>query len=114
MKGAACVLQGQSFGHRLNNLYLGGVLAADPQRDIGRDGEPVALLVVAFPAPDDCENAEWPEAASCEVEVPENVAEVHDEELRAGALIFITGQLNGGGRVIATEVHSGPPPAEAG
>jgi single-stranded DNA-binding protein len=94
-------------------VYLSGVLAADPQRDQGRDGEPVALLLVAFPAPDDSASAERPETASCEVEVPERVAEVHSEELRAGGSIFITGQLSGGGGVIASEIHSGPPPDAA-
>jgi single-stranded DNA-binding protein len=95
-------------------VYLSGVLAADPQRDRGRDGEPVALLLVAFPAPDDSGGAERPETASCEVEVPRRVAEVHSEELRAGRSVFITGQLSGGGGVIATEIHSGPPPGEDG
>jgi hypothetical protein len=57
-------------------VYLSGVLVADPQRDKGRDGRPVALLLVAFPAPDDSDSAERPETASCEVEVPDHVAEV--------------------------------------
>jgi hypothetical protein len=108
--GAAGAPQGQSSRRGLNRVYLSGVLAADPQRDQGRNGEPVALLLVAFPAPDDSESAERPETASCEVEVPEHVAEVHNEELRAARPIFITGQLSGGGGVIATEIHSGPPP----
>lgn len=112
--GAAGARQGESSPRGLNRVYLSGVLAADPQRDVGRDGEPVALLLVAFPAPDDSESAERPETASCEVEVPEHVAEVHSEELRAGRSIFIVGQLSGGGGVIATEIHSGPSPEEAG
>lgn len=53
--------------------------------------------------------AERPETASCEVEVPEHVAEVHSEELRAGRSIFIVCPLSGGGNVIATETHSAPP-----
>jgi hypothetical protein len=112
--GAAGTRQSQSSRSGVNRLYLSGVLAADPQRDKGRDGEPVALLLVAFPAPDDSESTERPETASCEVEVPRQVAEVHSEELRAGRSIFITGQLSGGGGVIATEIRSGPPPEEAG
>jgi single-stranded DNA-binding protein len=104
--GAASALQGQDPRLSLNRLYLSGVLVADPQRDKGRDGEPVALLLLAFRAPDDSENAERPETASCEIEVPEDLAEVHSEELRAGGSILIVGQLNGGGGVIATEIHS--------
>lgn len=107
---AAGALQGQDLERGVNRVHLSGVLAADPLRDMGRDGEPVALLLLAFPAPDDCETAERPETASCELEVPEHVAEVHSEKLRAGASIFITGQLSGGGGVIATEIHSGPLP----
>lgn len=112
--GAAGAPQGQGSERGLNRLYLSGVLAADPQRDRGRDGEPVALLLVVFPAPDDSGGRERPETASCEVEVPKQVAEVHSEELHAGRSVFITGQLSGGGGVIATEIHSGPPPDEAG
>jgi hypothetical protein len=74
----------------------------------------VALLLVAFPAPDDNGAGERPETASCEVEAPRHVAEVHSEKLRAGRLVFIIGQLSGGGGVIATEIHSCPPPGETG
>jgi len=112
--GATGASPGQESQRGLNRLYLSGVLAADPQRDRGRDGEPVALLLVAFPAPDDSAGAEKPETASCEVEVPERVAEIHSEELRAGRSVFVTGQLSGGGGVIATEVRTGPPADETG
>jgi Single-strand binding protein family len=112
--GAAGAPPGQESQRGLNRVYLSGVLAADPQRDKGRDGEPVALLLVAFPAPDDSGATERPETASCEVEVPERVAEVHSEELRAGRPVFVTGQLSGGGGVIAAEIRSGPAPAETG
>jgi Single-strand binding protein family len=111
LAGAAGATQGHGLQAGLNRVYLSGVLAADPQRDRGRDGEPVALLLVAFPAPDDTDTAVRPEIASCEVEVPGHVAEVHSEKLRAGRSIFIAGQLSGGGGVIATRVRSGPPPA---
>jgi hypothetical protein len=96
-----------------NRVFLSGVLAADPQQDAGRDGNPVMLLLVAFPAPDARDTQARAETASCEVEVPEHVAESHCGELRAGVVIFITGQLSGGGGVIATEIHSGPPPGSA-
>jgi single-stranded DNA-binding protein len=90
----------------LNRLFLSGILAADPQRDEGRDGEPVSLLLVAFPAPDPKETEERVETASQEIEVSESVAGRYGEQLRAGDPIFITGQLSGGGGVIATEIHA--------
>jgi hypothetical protein len=92
----------------LNRVYLSGVLAADPQPDVGRDGEPVTLLLVAFPAPDAKDTEERTETASCEVEVPERVVGPHPKELRVGGLVLFTGQLTGGGGVIATEIHTGP------
>jgi primosomal replication protein N len=106
----ASALQGQDSRLALNRLFLSGVLAADPQKEKGRDGDPVILLLVAFPAPDAKDTQERVETASCEVEVPARVAEKHGQELRPGESIFITGQLSGGGGVIATELHSGPPP----
>jgi hypothetical protein len=109
----ADVPQGQNPRLQLNRLFLSGILAADPRRDEARDGRPVTLLLVAFPAPDSSDTAEAPETASCEVEVPEHVDLGRPEELRAGASIFVTAQLNGGGGVLATEVHSGPPPESA-
>jgi Single-strand binding protein family len=108
----AGALQGQDPRLVLNRLFLSGVLAADPQRDEGRDGEPVTLLLVAFPAPDARDSSERVETASCEVEVPHPVAERYGRELRAGDAIFVTGQLSGGGGVVATEVHSGPAPGD--
>jgi Single-strand binding protein family len=96
----------------LNRLFLSGILAEDPRHDKGRDGNPVTLLLVAFPAPDTSDTYEHSETASCEIEVPERVAERNAMQLRAGGSIFITGQLSGGGGVIATEIHSGPSPDE--
>ncbi len=110
LAGAASALQGQDPRLVHNFLFLSGILAADPQKDKGRDAEPVTLLLIAFPAPDASASAERLEVASCEVEVPDQVAERHGKELRTGASIFITGQLSGGGGVIATEIHSGPSP----
>jgi primosomal replication protein N len=102
-------LQGRDSRLVLNRLFLSGVLAADPQQDEGRDGDPVLLLLIAFPAPDARDGAERLETASCEVEVPGSLAERHGKKLRAGDSIFITGQLSGGGGVVAVEIHSGPP-----
>jgi hypothetical protein len=110
LEEAVDALQGQDPRLDVNRLFLSGILVADPQRDEGRDGAPITLLLVAFPAPDTPETRERPEAASCEVEVPEHVAEHRRGELRAGVAILITGQLSGGGGVIATEIRSGPDP----
>jgi hypothetical protein len=81
-------------------------------KDEGRDGSPVTLLLIAFPAPDARNAQERLETASCEIEVPDRVVERHREKLRAGDAIFVTGQLSGGGGVMATEIHRGPPPGE--
>jgi hypothetical protein len=102
--------EGQGSRLALNRVYLTGILAADPQQDQGRDGEPVTLLLIAFPAPDAKDTLERAETASCEVEVPAAVAERSARRLRASDSILITGQLSGGGGVIATAIHSGPPP----
>lgn len=111
--GAASALRAQDSRLALNLVHLSGVLAADPIEDKGRDGEPVALLLIAFPAPDARETQERVETASCEAEVPAEVSRKHGGLLRAGDSIFLTGQLSGGGGVIATELHSGPPPDQA-
>lgn len=113
MTGAAGALQGHDPRLLLNRLFLSGVLAADPQVDKGRDGETVTLLLVAFPAPDPSDAGRALETASCEVEVPARVSVRQARELRAGGPIFITGQLNGGGGVVATEIHTGPLPKES-
>jgi hypothetical protein len=109
LTGAAGALQDLDSRLLLNRLFLSGVLIADPLEDEGRDGRAVTLLLVAFPAPDMADTIRAPETASCEVEVPVEVIGRHAKRLRAGASIFIAGQLNGGGGVIATEIHSGPP-----
>jgi hypothetical protein len=108
--GAAGALRVQDSRLALNRLFLSGVLAAAPLEDKGRDGDPVTLLLIAIPAPDARDTQERAETASCEVEVPLGVSEKHGKELRAGESVFLTGQLSGGGGVIATELHSGPPP----
>ena len=110
--GAADAPHGQDPRLVLNRLFLSGILAADPLQDEGRDGDPVTLLLIAFPAPDAREAAERVETASCEVEVPAPVAARHGGKLRACDAVFVTGQLSGGGGVIATQIHSGPPPDE--
>ena len=95
---------------QVNSVYLSGVLGADTQMDKGRDGEPMAILVIAFVAPDPLDTDERPAIATQEVEVPAGMVEKHGPDLVTGASILITGQLNGGGGILATELHAGPPP----
>jgi hypothetical protein len=116
LEGAASVLHGQDSRLGLNRVFLSGILADDPQEDKDRNGDPVILLKVAFPAPDTRDTCKGVEAVLDEIEVPKHVADHHRGELRLGKSIFVTGQLSGGGGIIATEVHSGhpPDPGEAG
>ena len=109
MTGAAGALQGQDSRLDLNRLFLSGVLIAEPVKEKGRDGSPVTVLLVAFRDPKASGTEEQSTTTSREVEVPADVAKKHGQ-LKAGESIFITGQLSGDGGVIASEVHSGPPP----
>jgi hypothetical protein len=97
----------------LNRVFLSGILADHPQRDRDRNGDPVLLLRVAFPAPDTRDTRLGVEPALEEIEVPEEVSKRHGEQLCVGESIFVTGQLSGGGGILATEIHSGPPPDQA-
>ncbi len=94
-----------------NSVYLTGVLADDPQRDKGRTGEPVTLLIIAFLAPDPLPS-EGGAVASCEIEVPDAVTAEAGGELRVGAPVLITGSLSGGGGVLASSVRAGEAPGE--
>lgn len=105
--GTAGALQDHDSRLLLNRLFLSGVLIADPQRDKDRNGDPTTCLTIAFPAPDAKEPSE---TALCEIEVPDPVSEQHGKGPQAGDVVFITGQMSGGGGVIATAVHSGPAP----
>jgi hypothetical protein len=105
----ASELQGQDPRLAINCIYLSGILAAAPVEDKGRDGGPVALLLIAFPAPGASDTEEHMEVASCEVEVPAAVLQRNHEKPRAGDAVLITGQLSGGGGIIATALSSGPP-----
>lgn len=99
----------QEMRLEINRLFLTGILLADPQDGEGPEGEPVSVLLMAFPAPNPDGTAEQIEIATCEVEVSERVIESHVEKLQAGSSVAITGQIRDGGGVIATVLHSGPP-----
>jgi len=88
----------------INHVVLTGLIAAEPQRDRGRDGEPVTALLVSFPAPD--ESARWG-SACCEVEVLDEIAERHRKGLRAGAAILIAGEMTGAGGIWAKLIALG-------
>lgn len=87
----------------MNHVVLTGLIAADPQRDRSRDGEPVTVLLVAFVAPDE----EAGGTACCEVEVLEEIANDHRQKLRAGAAILISGEMTGAGGLWAKVIAVG-------
>jgi hypothetical protein len=93
-----------------NEVWFSGVLVADPLPDVGRDGEPTLILLVAFDAPDPLDTEELPPMVQQEVEVPGQLALERGEELTAGASIFVAGSLSGGGGILAAALLSGPPP----
>lgn len=105
----------------LNHSILTGTLSDDPRRGRNPVGESVTLLRVEFPVTD----PERPQLlwtwASCEVEVPDALADRHGiRELEGGAPILAAGQLSerwaiSDGRsgkraaIVAALVHPGPP-----
>jgi primosomal replication protein N len=88
-------------GEDVNRAVLSGLLAADPQRDRSREGDPVTILLLSFRAPD-----QWarPVLTCCEIEVPDAVADRHRRELRAGRRVWVVGQLTGAGGLWATSL----------
>src|SRR3954454_3556452 len=79
----------------LNHLILAGTLIDSPRPARNPVGEPVTLLRVEFPVAD----PERPQMlwtwASCEVEVPEALAERHGiRELEGGAPVLAAGHLS--------------------
>ena len=112
----------ESNSQGLNHSILAGTLIDDPRPARNPVGEPITLLRVEFPVAD----PERPQMlwawASCEVEVPDALAERHGiRELEGGAPVLAAGQLSerwviAGGRsakraaIVASLVHPGPPP----
>ncbi len=90
----------------MNHVVLTGLIAADPQRDKSRQGEPVTVLLVSFPAPDE----ESGGTACCEVEVPDELADRHRKDLRAGAPILISGAMTGASGIWAKMLAVGEAP----
>lgn len=83
----------------MNHVVLTGRIAADPQRDKSRDGEPVTVLLVSFIAPDG--------TACCEVEVPDELAEPHRRNLLTGVAVFVSGAMTGAGGLWAWTFTAG-------
>jgi len=105
--GVAGARAGLGAPKHVNSAWISGVIADDPVHDIGRDGRPVKLLLVAFPAPDPVEEDE---AASTELEVPVLLLEKYGKEPIRGQEVFAVGRLSGGGGVFVSELHLGPMP----
>lgn len=110
----------------INHSILTGTVMGDPRPARSPVGDPITLLRVEFPVADpDRPQMLWA-WASCDVEVPDAVAERRGvKELEGGAPVLAAGQLserwmieNGRssrrGVILATLVHPGPPPAQFG
>jgi hypothetical protein len=90
----------------VNRAVLSGVISAEPQRDMSCDGDPITVLLVAFTAPD--EKTHW-SVGCCEVEVLDEIADPHREELRAGESVLVSGQRTGTGGLWATSLATQAP-----
>jgi hypothetical protein len=111
----------ESIPPGLNHSILTGKLMDSPQLSKSPAGDPITLLQVKFPVAD----PEHPQRlwawASCEVEVPDALADRHGiRELQGGASILVAGQLSERwvvadgrkakrGAIVAALVHPGPP-----
>jgi hypothetical protein len=105
----------------LNHLVLTGTLSGEPQQARSPRGDAVVLLPIEFPVRDPERPQELWTWASCEVEVPESLAERSLPGLQVGAPVFAGGQLSereaaeDGSRrsvIVASIVHSGEPPGD--
>jgi hypothetical protein len=78
----------------VNRAILSGVMVDEPQRDRSRDGDPITVLLISFPAPDERAGSG---SALCEVEVLDEIADRHRRQLRLGATLLVVGELMGAG-----------------
>lgn len=78
----------------VNQAVLSGLIAAEPLRDTGRDGDPITVLLLSFDAPDERAREG---STCCEVEVPDSIADRQRRRLHVGRRIRVTGQLTGNG-----------------
>jgi hypothetical protein len=88
-----------ALGDEVNAAVLTGVMVDEPQRDRSRDGNPITVLLVSFPAPDERASSG---SALCEVEIPDEIADRQRSQLRLGASVLVVGELMGAGGLWAT------------
>lgn len=88
----------------INHVVLTGLIAADPQRDKSRDGDPITVLLVSFPAADERDRQG---SACCEVEVLNEIADPYRESLHAGSPILVSGEMTGAGGIWAKIIAAG-------
>jgi hypothetical protein len=103
----------------LNHLVVTGTVSGEPQQARSPQGDVVALFPMAFPVRDPERPRQLWTWASCEVEVPELLAEQSLPGLQVGAPVLAGGQLGerDGGRgrravIVAAIVHPGDPPSD--
>lgn len=78
----------------VNRAVISGVMIDEPQLDRSRDGDPITVVLISFPAPDERAGAG---SAQCEVEIRDELADRHREQLRLGATVLVVGELTGAG-----------------
>lgn len=102
---ATQILQREGEGDfEINHVVLSGLIAADPQRDKSRDGDPITVLLISFPAADERSRRG---SACCEVEILDEIADRHRESLYAGAPILVSGEVTGAGGIWAKLIGVG-------
>lgn len=102
---ATQILQGEEEGDfGINHVVLSGLIAADPLRDKSRDGDPITVLLISFPAADERARRG---SACCEVEILDEIADHYRESLHAGATIMVSGAVTGAGGIWAKLIGVG-------
>jgi hypothetical protein len=86
-----------------NLVLVSGTIAEGPTRDKSRRGEPITVLLIVFPAPDDDSRRE---VACCEVEILDDIADQHRSRLEIGRRLVVLGRLTGAGGLWATALVS--------
>lgn len=105
----------------LNHLVVTGTVSGQAQQARGPQGDLVALFEMAFPVRDPERPQQLWRWASCQVEVPELLAERRLADLHVGAPVLAGGQLSERdatgdkdrrGVIVADIVHPGDPPSD--
>ncbi len=78
----------------VNRAVISGVMVDEPQRQQSRDGDPITVLLISFPAPDERVGSG---STLCEVEILDELADRHRGQLRLGATVLVVGELMGAG-----------------